>query len=89
MLIEDIIMPDIHLRGRTDLEDMVYSLCIHGQQQPLTLNSEGVLVDGVIRLAAAKMLGWVDIDVKVLTPDEENQMLQNLLYSFQSKLRWS
>ncbi|MEN6337077.1 MAG: DNA modification methylase, partial [Phycisphaerales bacterium] len=64
--IEEIVIPD-NARGHDDdsVAEMAQSLQELGQLAPILITPVG-LRDGALRLAAAKLLGWDEIDVKLI-----------------------
>ncbi|MFX0100150.1 MAG: ParB N-terminal domain-containing protein, partial [Candidatus Hodarchaeota archaeon] len=61
--IDDIIIPENY--DRVDFEEvgrLVESMKIEGQQIPVILSSNYILIDGLHRIEAAKRLEWAEID---------------------------
>lgn len=66
--IAEVRVKDRHRSDLGDLEGLAASLRELGQLQPIVLSSDLQLIAGGRRLAAAKSLGWTEIDAKV-APD--------------------
>jgi hypothetical protein len=65
LLIEGIAVADRHRRDLGDIASLAASLAELGQLQPIVVTPDYRLVAGARRLAAAKTLGWVEIDAVV------------------------
>ena len=64
--IADIKVVDRHRIDFGDLESLATSMNKIGQLQPIVVTSALRLVAGGRRLGAAKSLGWLDIDAKIV-----------------------
>ena len=64
--IADIKVVDRHRIDFGDLESLATSMNEIGQLQPIVVTSALRLVAGGQRLGAAKSLGWLDIDAKIV-----------------------
>lgn len=69
IVVDDVIVGE-RIRSATDLKELSDSLAQHGQLQPIIVTPEGVLIDGLHRLEAAKRLGWSRIWAAVLDKNE-------------------
>jgi Domain of unknown function (DUF4326)/ParB/Sulfiredoxin domain len=63
--IADVIVKDRHRSDLGDLESLAVSLRELGQLQPIVLSANYLLIAGGRRLAAAKSLGWTEIEAKI------------------------
>jgi Domain of unknown function (DUF4326)/ParB/Sulfiredoxin domain len=63
--IADVVVKDRHRSDLGDLESLAASLRELGQLQPIVVSATYRLIAGGRRLAAAKSLGWTEIDAKI------------------------
>ncbi len=63
--IADVLVKDRHRRDLGDLEGLAASLRELGQLQPIGVSADYRLIAGGRRLAAAKSLGWTEIEAKI------------------------
>ena len=56
---------------KTDLSSLVNSIAENGLLEPIVVTKTGTIISGHRRFAAVKELGWEDIDVRVVEPDNE------------------
>lgn len=68
--------------GMGDVSELAASLKEHGQITPILIDSEGQLIAGYRRLAAAKELGW---DMIEATVREDNDPVINLIENMNRK----
>jgi ParB family chromosome partitioning protein len=70
---------EIGKRVRKDLgnlKPLMESLRLHGLLNPVVVNKNKELIAGHRRLESARLLGWKNIEVRVLDADSEVQMLE-------------
>jgi len=70
------------------LNRMTYLMEVFGQFQPLSIVEEGgqrFVVDGIIRLAAAKKLGWNEISIKKVDWQADEILTNRLISNVASK----
>jgi ParB family chromosome partitioning protein len=65
--IADVRVTERHRSDLGDLEGLAASLREIGQLQPIVISSDFQLIAGGRRLAAAKSLGWTEIEAKIAT----------------------
>jgi hypothetical protein len=56
---------------KTDLSSLIKSIKENGLLEPLVVTKGGQLISGHRRLAAIKELGWEDVEVRVVEPENE------------------
>ena len=56
---------------QTDLSSLVKSISDNGLLEPLVVKSDGTLLSGHRRLAAVKILGWDEVDVRIVDVETE------------------
>lgn len=66
MKIADIVLRERFRKSFGDIESLAADIKDIGLINPVTVNTEGVLLDGQRRLKAAMLLGWEKIDVRVI-----------------------
>lgn len=63
---------EIYGQDRPDeMEDLVRSIDQNGLFEPLVITKNNVLLSGHRRLTAIKQLGWTEVDVRVIEPENE------------------
>ena len=60
-----------HIYESCCVEDLKTSLNIHGQMEPIAITKNGVIISGHRRFKAMSALGWLDCDVRIVTPENE------------------
>ena len=64
--------PENHrIYASQDLSDLEQSLESHGQLEPITVTKNYKIISGHRRVAAMKNLGWTDVDVRFVEPENE------------------
>lgn len=63
--IEEIIIRDRIRRTIGDISQLMESMKLHGQLNPILITPKKVLIAGNRRLEAARRLGWTTIDAKI------------------------
>jgi ParB family chromosome partitioning protein len=66
--IASIIIGERHRRDMGDIAGLAASIADIGLINPITIDSNGLLLAGERRLEAAKLLGWTKIAVSVMSP---------------------
>lgn len=62
--------PENHrIYSAQDLSDLELSLQSHGQLEPVAITKDNQIISGHRRVAAMKNLGWTDVDVRIIDPD--------------------
>ncbi len=59
-----------------DLKPLMESLRMHGLLNPVVVNKKKELIAGHRRLESARLLGWKNIEVRVLDAESDLQMLE-------------
>ena len=55
----------------TDVDELAKSISDHGLLDPLVVTKDGRIISGHRRFAAIQKLGWEDVEVRVVEPDNE------------------
>ena len=59
-------------RDLGDIEGLARNIDAIGLLNPLTVWSDGTLLAGARRLAAVKLLGWLEVPVRIMEPANDN-----------------
>ena len=88
--ISEIKLDKVLLRSLGDIRSLADSIKEHGLLQPIVINQNRELIAGRRRLEAAKMLGWTEIEVNVVsTEDDYDHLAKSLVENVQRKqLTW-
>ena len=54
-----------------DLSDLEQSLQTYGQLEPLAVKKDGTVISGHRRLVAMMNIGWTEVDVRIIEPDND------------------
>ena len=81
-----------HIYESCCVEDLKTSLNIHGQMEPIAITKNGVIISGHRRFKAMSALGWLDCDVRIVSPENElialiehNRYRQKVLLTFSKR----
>src|SRR5215831_13385677 len=67
--IDEIVVGERHHRDLGDIEGLAANMEELGLLQPIGVRPDGTLIWGERRLRAAKLLGWTDIEAKIVNID--------------------
>jgi ParB-like chromosome segregation protein Spo0J len=59
-------------RDLGDIDGLAQNIDAIGLLNPLTVWSDGTLLAGARRLAAVKLLGWLEVPVRIMEPANDN-----------------
>lgn len=90
MNIKDIKIPKAPTRELGNIRALADSIGEHGMLHPIVINQHNELIAGRRRLEAAKVLGWKEIEVKIVeTADDYDRLAKTITENIQRKqLNW-
>ena len=90
MKIEDIKISKAPLRELGNINILADSIAEHGMLHPIVINQSNELIAGRRRLEAAKVLGWKEVEIKVVkTKDDYDRLAKTITENIQRKqLNW-
>ncbi len=68
----DLKFSEHHYRSDSEeaVEQMAASLKLEGQHEPIEITEDNIVIDGQVRVSAARLLGWTEIEVVNLSKQE-------------------
>ena len=88
--IENIKLSKVPLRELGDIEALADSIAEHGMLHPIVINQHNELIAGRRRLEAANVLGWKEVEARVVeTKDDYDHLAKTITENIQRKqLSW-
>lgn len=74
--IEDIVIGKRIRKDPGDLRPLMESMRLHGLMNPVVVNRQNELIAGFRRLESARLLGWNNIEVRVMDAETDLEMLE-------------
>lgn len=86
-----IVKERIQAQDKLDVKELAEDIRKHGLYNPLVINGDNVLINGLRRYLACKSLGWQKIDVVVLdvAPEPEGKGIVTSESKLRPRLTWS
>ena len=84
MKIDEIIVKDRIRKDAGGMMELINDIKANGLINPVTVNTDHVLLAGYRRLSACKALGWTDIPVHMVSTENEEQDLNDVMTYIQN-----